>query len=82
MYEPLIRRDATFAWKLPCGPHRDEDGACPPAGIDRGGTRLLQADVAYSPLHQQRVVWAARGIVTLVQQADNGFPLRSVRVGN
>jgi len=45
-------------------------------------TRLLQSDVAYIPLHQQQVVWAARSNVTLVQQADNGFPLRSVRVGN
>ncbi|MBS7791964.1 ABC transporter substrate-binding protein [Roseococcus sp. SDR] len=45
-------------------------------------TRLLQSDVAYIPLHQQQVVWAARNNVTLVQQADNGFPLRSVRIGN
>lgn len=45
-------------------------------------TRLLQADVAYIPLHQQQVVWAARNNVQLVQQADNGFPLRSVRIGN
>ncbi|MEI6158980.1 MAG: ABC transporter substrate-binding protein [Roseococcus sp.] len=45
-------------------------------------TRLLQSDVAYIPLHQQQVVWAARTNVTLVQQADNGFPLRSVRIGN
>jgi peptide/nickel transport system substrate-binding protein len=44
-------------------------------------TRLLQSDVAYIPLHQQQVVWAARNNVTLVQQADNGFPLRSVRIG-
>ena len=45
-------------------------------------TRLLQSDVAYIPLHQQQVVWAARSNVSLVQQADNGFPLRSVRIGN
>jgi peptide/nickel transport system substrate-binding protein len=45
-------------------------------------TRLLQSDVAYIPLHQQQVVWAARNNVQLVQQADNGFPLRSVRIGN
>ena len=45
-------------------------------------TRLLQEDVAYIPLHQQQVVWAARSNVQLVQQADNGFPLRSVRIGN
>ena len=45
-------------------------------------SRLLQPDVAYIPLHQQQVVWASRTNVTLVQQADNGFPLRSVRIGN
>jgi len=45
-------------------------------------TRMLQEDVAYIPLHQQQVVWASRTNVTLVQQADNGFPLRSVRIGN
>jgi len=45
-------------------------------------TRVLQEDVAYIPLHQQQVVWASRTNVTLVQQADNGFPLRSVRIGN
>ena len=45
-------------------------------------TRLLQEDAAYVPLHQQQVVWASRTNVQLVQQADNGFPLRSVRMGN
>jgi peptide/nickel transport system substrate-binding protein len=45
-------------------------------------SRLLQADAAYVPLHQQQVVWASRTNVQLVQQADNGFPLRSVRIGN
>ncbi len=45
-------------------------------------TRLLQEDQAYIPLHQQTVVWATRANVTLQQQADNGFPLRLVRMGN
>jgi len=45
-------------------------------------TRLLQEDVGYIPLHQQQVVWASRTNVTLQQQADNGFPLRLVRIGN
>jgi peptide/nickel transport system substrate-binding protein len=45
-------------------------------------SRLLQQDVAYIPLHQQQVVWATRANITLQQQADNGFPLRLVRVGN
>lgn len=44
-------------------------------------TRLLQEDVAYIPLHQQQVVWAARNNVQLVQQADNWLPLRFVRMG-
>jgi len=44
-------------------------------------SRLLQEDVAYIPLHQQQVVWASRSNITLQQQADNGFPLRLVRVG-
>ena len=45
-------------------------------------TRLLQEDVAYIPLHQQQVVWATRTNVQLAQLADNGFPLRLVRIGN
>jgi peptide/nickel transport system substrate-binding protein len=44
-------------------------------------TRMLQEDVAYIPLHQQQVVWAARNNVQLVQQADNWLPLRFVRIG-
>lgn len=45
-------------------------------------TRILQDDVAYIPLHQQQIVWAARTNVNLVQPADNYFPLRFVRIGN
>ncbi|HZH46258.1 MAG TPA: ABC transporter substrate-binding protein [Roseococcus sp.] len=44
-------------------------------------TRILQEDVAYIPLHQQQVVWATRANVQLAQLADNGFPLRLVRMG-
>ncbi|WP_165585270.1 ABC transporter substrate-binding protein [Roseococcus sp. SYP-B2431] len=45
-------------------------------------SNIIRDDVAYIPLHQQQVVWAARNTVQLQQQADNGFPLRLVRVGN
>jgi peptide/nickel transport system substrate-binding protein len=45
-------------------------------------SNIIRDDVAYIPLHQQQVVWAARSTVQLQQQADNGFPLRLVRVGN
>jgi len=43
-------------------------------------SRILHDDVAYIPLHQQTVVWAARTNIELVQLADNFFPLRFVRV--
>jgi peptide/nickel transport system substrate-binding protein len=42
--------------------------------------RIMHDDVAYIPLHQQTVVWAARESVALQQLADNTFPLRYVRV--
>jgi len=45
-------------------------------------TRMLQEDVTYISLHYQQMVLALRTNVALVQQADNGFPLRSVRMGN
>ncbi len=41
---------------------------------------LVRDDIAYIPLHQQQVVWAARNNIELVQQADGIFPLRYVRV--
>jgi peptide/nickel transport system substrate-binding protein len=41
---------------------------------------ILQRDVAYIPLHQQALAWAARANVDLVQSADNYFPLRFVTV--
>jgi len=41
---------------------------------------LVRDDIAYIPLHQQQLVWAARKNVDLVQQPDGSFPLRYVRV--
>ena len=41
---------------------------------------VLQKDFGYIPLHQQTLAWAAKDTVTLVQPADNYFPLRYVRV--
>ncbi len=41
---------------------------------------LVKEDIAYIPLHQQQLVWAARDNVALVQEADGTFPLRYVRV--
>ncbi len=43
-------------------------------------TKLYVEDYAYIPLHQQAVVWAARKNVSLVQLADNSFPLRFVNI--
>ena len=43
--------------------------------------RIHREDVGHIPLHQQTVIWATRNNVELVQQADNYFPLRFVRVG-
>ncbi len=43
-------------------------------------SRMLHQDVAYIPLHQQKVVWATRTNIELQQLADNYFPLRYVRV--
>jgi peptide/nickel transport system substrate-binding protein len=43
-------------------------------------SRMLHDDVAYIPLHQQQIVWAARNNVQVVQTADNYFQLRHVRV--
>ncbi len=41
---------------------------------------VLQQDFGYIPLHQQTLAWAAKDTVSLVQPADNYFPLRYVRV--
>ncbi|TCZ65881.1 ABC transporter substrate-binding protein [Roseicella aquatilis] len=43
-------------------------------------SRILQEDVAYIPLHQQQIVWAARQGYEVAQTADNYFQLRHVRV--
>jgi peptide/nickel transport system substrate-binding protein len=40
--------------------------------------RIHQQEVGHIPLHQQALVWAASTNVTLVQLADNFFPLRYV----
>lgn len=41
---------------------------------------LVRDDIAYIPLHQQQVIWAARDNVDLVQEPDGSFPLRYVRL--
>ncbi len=42
--------------------------------------QILKDDFGYIPLHQQKVVWAASDKVDLVQQADNYFQLRYVKL--
>jgi len=42
--------------------------------------RIVKEDVATIPLHQQVLVWATRDNVELVQQADNYFALRFVKM--
>ena len=46
----------------------------------REATKLYVDDFAYIPLHQQALIWAARKNVSLVQPADNSFPLRFVTI--
>jgi peptide/nickel transport system substrate-binding protein len=46
----------------------------------RRALALVKDDIAYIPLHQQDLVWAARDNIELVQQADGTFPLRYVRI--
>ena len=46
----------------------------------RQALALVKDDIAYIPLHQQQIVWAARDTIDLVQEADGTFPLRYVRV--
>jgi len=46
----------------------------------REALQVARDDVAYIPIFQQMIVWAARDNIDLVQQADNYFPLRHVRV--
>ena len=42
--------------------------------------RIVQEQVGYIPLHQQRITWAAHDGIHLTQPADNTFPMRWVRV--
>jgi peptide/nickel transport system substrate-binding protein len=42
--------------------------------------RIVQDEVGFIPLHQQRITWAARDNIELTQPADNFFPMRWVRV--
>ena len=42
--------------------------------------KIVQNDVGFIPLHQQKITWAARDNIELVQPADNSFPMRWVRV--
>ena len=46
----------------------------------RRALMFVRDDIAYIPLHQQQIVWAARNNIDLVQEADGSFPLRYVRV--
>ncbi|MBS0560598.1 MAG: ABC transporter substrate-binding protein [Proteobacteria bacterium] len=57
----------------------ETDQAKRDAMIDEAA-KIVQDDVGYIPLHQQVIAWAARKNIELVQQADNYFPLRFVRV--
>jgi peptide/nickel transport system substrate-binding protein len=41
---------------------------------------IIRDDVAYIPLHQQQIVWAARQGVEAVQTADNWIQLRRFRI--
>ena len=43
-------------------------------------SKMIYDDVAFIPLHQQTVVWAAKSNIELQQLADNTFPLRYVMV--
>ncbi len=42
--------------------------------------RIVQDEVGFIPLHQQRITWAARDNIELTQPADNTFPMRWVQV--
>jgi peptide/nickel transport system substrate-binding protein len=42
--------------------------------------KIVQDEVGYVPLHQQRITWAAKDKIELTQPADNTFPMRWVRV--
>jgi peptide/nickel transport system substrate-binding protein len=40
--------------------------------------KIVQDEVAFIPLHQQRITWASRDNIELTQPADNSFPMRWV----
>ncbi len=40
--------------------------------------KIVQDEVGFIPLHQQRITWASRDNVELTQPADNSFPMRWV----
>jgi peptide/nickel transport system substrate-binding protein len=42
--------------------------------------KIVQDEVGFIPLHQQRITWAAKDDIELTQPADNYFPMRWVRV--
>lgn len=46
----------------------------------RSALAIVKEDIAYIPLHQQQLVWAARNNIELAQLADGSFPLRYVRL--
>lgn len=46
----------------------------------REAIEIVQKDVAYVPLHQQVIVWAAKNNVDVAQPADNYLPYRYVNV--
>ncbi len=43
-------------------------------------SKIIHDQAAFIPLHQQNVVWATKKNISLVQLADNYFPLRFVTV--
>ncbi len=49
-------------------------------GMLRQALQMVRDEVAVIPIHQQVIVWAAKDSVELVQNADNFFPLRFVKM--
>lgn len=43
-------------------------------------SKIIHDQAAFIPLHQQTIVWAAKKTISLVQPADDTFPLRFVTV--
>ena len=59
---------------------RGESDPAARASLLHDALALVRDDLAYLPLHQPDVVWAARDTVELVQRGDDSFPLRYVRI--